>query len=169
MSKLFKHAMEYAEYSEKSFMVYGETKDHKEALKELGGKFNNNLANPEGSDKIAGWIFPKSKLTIVKNFLKTGCVENSKSSESTKYVTKKEFDDLVKRFEEFSASILKCNKYQDDGTCTAGVYNANHNSNHNANHDANHDEMCDAPSATYDKDTVQEDEKKTKRLLKKKK
>ena len=159
MSKLFKHKMEYAEYSEKSFMVYGETKEHKESLKELGGKFNNNLANPEGSEKIAGWIFPKSKLTIVKNFLETGYVE--KSSESTKYVTKKEFDDLVKRFEEFSATILKCNKYQDDGTCTAGVYNANH--------DPNHDEMCDAASKMYDKDTMQETEKKTVRLLKKKK
>ena len=38
-------------YSDKSFVVYGNTKSIKEELKTIGGKFNSNLRNGPG------WIF----------------------------------------------------------------------------------------------------------------
>lgn len=100
----FDHSMEYAEYSDKSFMIYGETKEHKDALKELGGKFNMNLNNPDGSGKTPGWIFPKSKETVVKNFLNTGTISgNFPKAEAkipNKPVTREEFESLKRRVRE---------------------------------------------------------------------
>lgn len=55
--------MQLAQYSEYSVVVTGETKSHKEKLKELGGKFNPKLKTGPG------WIFAKSKQDeIVKAF-----------------------------------------------------------------------------------------------------
>lgn len=45
----------------KSFLVKGDTKSIKDALKEMGGKWNNSLG---------GWIFQKSKEIEVAEFLK---------------------------------------------------------------------------------------------------
>lgn len=39
------------DYSDKSFVVYGDTKIYKEKLKEMGGKYNPNLLVG------CGWIF----------------------------------------------------------------------------------------------------------------
>ena len=35
-------------YSDKCYAVFGDTKEHKDQLKELGGKFNNNLKGRPG-------------------------------------------------------------------------------------------------------------------------
>jgi hypothetical protein len=51
------------DYSEKAFAVIGETKPIKDKLKDLGGKFNFRLSCG------AGWIFSKTKLEEVTNFL----------------------------------------------------------------------------------------------------
>lgn len=51
------------EYSERAIAVIGETKSIKEKLKELGGKFNFRLSCGPG------WIFPKTKLELLKNSL----------------------------------------------------------------------------------------------------
>lgn len=50
-------------YSEKAIAVYGDTKDHKERLLKLGGKFNQNLK--EGP----GWIFSKKNEASVKQYV----------------------------------------------------------------------------------------------------
>ncbi len=52
------------EYTEKSIVVRGNTKDYKDALMELGGKWNPGLRNG------AGWIFPKTKLSVVEDLKK---------------------------------------------------------------------------------------------------
>ena len=54
------------EYSEKSFVVRGDTEKHKEALIMLGGKWNPRLR--DGS----GWIFPNTKKDEVKKWQRTG-------------------------------------------------------------------------------------------------
>lgn len=54
------------DYSAKAIAVIGETKPIKDKLKELGGKFNFNLSCG------AGWIFPKTKLEELQNFLSGG-------------------------------------------------------------------------------------------------
>lgn len=45
--------LQLIQYSEKAVAVIGDTRDHKEALKKLGGRFNGKLSCG------AGWIFPK--------------------------------------------------------------------------------------------------------------
>ena len=55
------------DYSEKSFAVYGETKQFKDTLKALGGRFNRYL-KIDGDSKI-GWIFPNSRKEVVVEFV----------------------------------------------------------------------------------------------------
>lgn len=52
-------------YSEKSFVVCGDTKPIKELLKHLGGRFNPRL----DLDCRVGWVFPITKLEMVRDFL----------------------------------------------------------------------------------------------------
>jgi hypothetical protein len=47
------------EYSAKAVAVFGNTKPIKDELKAMGGRFNSRLTF--NGEKIAGWIFPKSK------------------------------------------------------------------------------------------------------------
>jgi hypothetical protein len=54
-------------YTEKSFVVYGETKKYKDSLKNLGGKFNKNLKI--GEDTVPGWVFGKKNLETVMEFV----------------------------------------------------------------------------------------------------
>ncbi len=50
-------------YSEKSFVIRGDTKLYKEKIKELGGKWNRNLKGGPG------WIFSNNKRPIVDNWI----------------------------------------------------------------------------------------------------
>ena len=53
-------------YSERAFAIFGDTKQFKDLLMSLGGKFNPSLKGPNDT-KRAGWIFPlKQKDDIVK-------------------------------------------------------------------------------------------------------
>lgn len=47
------------EYSAKAVAVFGDTKSIKDELKAMGGHFNSRLTY--NGQKLAGWIFPKSK------------------------------------------------------------------------------------------------------------
>lgn len=47
------------EYSAKAVAVFGHTKPIREELKAMGGRFNSHLTF--NGEKIAGWIFPRSK------------------------------------------------------------------------------------------------------------
>jgi hypothetical protein len=51
------------DYSDKAIAVYGQTKEHKDALKEMGGRFNPRLKDG------AGWVFSKSKADAVKAYI----------------------------------------------------------------------------------------------------
>lgn len=59
------------DYSNKAIAVIGDTKSIKNALKELGGRFNPRLSCG------AGWIFPKTKIEDVKKLLNCGEVVNN--------------------------------------------------------------------------------------------
>lgn len=54
------------EYTDRSVVVRGETRQYKEDLKKLGGKYNSRLRGEPG------WIFPKSKQDDILNFMKEG-------------------------------------------------------------------------------------------------
>ena len=55
--------MEISDYSEKSFVVRGNTKEYKDKLKEFGGKWNSNLTNG------GGWIFSKKHKDKIETFV----------------------------------------------------------------------------------------------------
>jgi hypothetical protein len=74
-------------YTDKSIVVFGNTKDYKDQLKEYGGKWNSNL-NKNG-EKFGGWIYPISKKTELENWiqgLKSG-IKSTPPSTITKIST----------------------------------------------------------------------------------
>ena len=56
------------EYSVKSIAVIGDTKNIKDELKELGGRWNPNLKD-KNNQPMKGWIFSKKKLPEVEKLL----------------------------------------------------------------------------------------------------
>ncbi|MFV0538823.1 MAG: fusion protein [Dysgonomonas sp.] len=52
-------SFEIVDYSEKAIALFGDTKEIKDLLKAMGGKFNPRLAH--NNEKKAGWIFSKTK------------------------------------------------------------------------------------------------------------
>ena len=72
------------EYSEKSFVVRGDTKPHKDFLLEKHGKWNTKLQG------VPGWIFSKKKLDCVTRFVEqVNSREKSKSVEDSDNLSKK--------------------------------------------------------------------------------
>lgn len=72
------------EYSEKAFAVRGNTKSHKEDLKKLGGKWNNNLKGG------AGWIFSKKRLDSVNKYISSIEIINDQERRYERKKLKKE-------------------------------------------------------------------------------
>lgn len=59
--------LQLVSYSEKAIAVFGDTKPLKEKLKALGGRFNPFLQ--QNGEKVAGWIFSKTKEDELKQLL----------------------------------------------------------------------------------------------------
>ena len=59
--------LKLTDYSEKTFIITGDTKPIKDKLKQLGGRWNPYLT---------GWIFHKIHLAIVKDTLKDSLQQN---------------------------------------------------------------------------------------------
>lgn len=105
MSTLIKKNMNMKDYSDKSFVLYGEdTKKYKEEIKKLGGKFNSNL-----KEIGAGWIFSVKNKEKVEEFLnifsetKSNEVENSHVDIELKPYSEKSFlitGDDTKKYKE---------------------------------------------------------------------
>jgi hypothetical protein len=73
MSKIYTE-----QYSEKSFVVIGDTQEYKESLKAMGGKWNSRLTNKEG-DTFGAWLFWNGKKSEIDAWISDGCGEVSKS------------------------------------------------------------------------------------------
>ena len=65
------------DYSEKAIAVVGDTRDIKDKLKSLGGRFNPRLSCG------AGWVFSKKQRTEVEKLLQGGKVEKSETKPKT--------------------------------------------------------------------------------------
>lgn len=63
------------EYSDKSFVVKGDTRPLKDALKGLGGKWNSRLTDKESGEKFGAWLFFSSKKDEVEKWINDGCNE----------------------------------------------------------------------------------------------
>ena len=79
--------MNIEDYSEKSFVVLGETLPHKDNLKALGGKWNSRLR-----DGKKGWIYPMNRKSSVEEYISTGKVNPVFSSNSLKEEVDKLWD-----------------------------------------------------------------------------
>ena len=92
-------------YTEKSFVVLGDTRPHKENIKKLGGKWNSRLR-----DNKMGWIFPMSKRDSVEKYIntfkKTGDIPEIKESQ-TKMVSmsQKDLENILKRLEQLEQEV----------------------------------------------------------------
>ncbi len=93
--------MNIEDYSEKSFVVLGETRPHKDNLKALGGKWNSRLR-----DGKKGWIYPMSRKSSVEEYISTGKVNPVFSSNSLK----EEVDKLYKQYQLASQEIAELKK-----------------------------------------------------------
>lgn len=98
--------MQITNYSDKCFVITGEdTREYKEQIKSLGGKWNARLKND-----LKGWVFPIQKLSQVKQF-----VENPSSFqiiESDDMTDKQKIENLtqrVKALEEIVSEFIKKN------------------------------------------------------------
>jgi len=49
------------EYSDKTFVVRGDTKPFKDILKNMGGKWNSRLSEKDSDDKFGAWLFFNKK------------------------------------------------------------------------------------------------------------
>lgn len=58
------------DYSDKSFVVRGDTKPHKDKIMQLGGKWVNNLTDKKTQEKFGAWIFWSAKREAVSNMIK---------------------------------------------------------------------------------------------------
>lgn len=88
-------------YTEKSFVVLGDTKPHKDNIKKLGGKWNSRLR-----DNKMGWIFPMSKKESVeeyiRDFQKTGEI---KQIQGTGNFQRTDLSDILKRLERLEMEV----------------------------------------------------------------
>ena len=66
-------SLQIVSYTDKSFVVIGDTKTHKDSLKNLGGKWNGSLTNKDTGEKFMGWIFYSSKKREIQSWIDTGC------------------------------------------------------------------------------------------------
>lgn len=80
--------LEIVEYSEKAIAVFGETKEIKDQLKELGGKFNPALKY--NGEKRAGWIFSKKQADKVR-----ALIAPSAKSDELFFECKEEFGEMI--------------------------------------------------------------------------
>ena len=62
-------SIQIQDYTAKSFVVRGDTRDYKEDIKNIGGKWNARLTDKESGEKFGGWIFPGGKRKEVEKWL----------------------------------------------------------------------------------------------------
>jgi hypothetical protein len=65
------------EYTQKSFIVRGDTRSYKESLKAMGGKWNTSLTDKDSGDKFGAWLFWNDKRKEIDTWIRNGCPEIS--------------------------------------------------------------------------------------------
>jgi hypothetical protein len=59
-------------YTEKSFVLRGETKQYEDSMNALSGKWNDRLTDRATGDKFGAWIFPMTKKQMVQDWVRNG-------------------------------------------------------------------------------------------------
>lgn len=92
-------------YTEKSIVVRGETKEFKESLKSLGGKWNSKLTDKSTQETFGGWIFPLSKTSEVEKWMRNKVTVLP--SQSPKSVEPKDNFDRIAQIETMLVEVIK--------------------------------------------------------------
>lgn len=81
-----KSAVYIEKYSDKSFVVRGDTRPHRESLKAMGGKWANRLTDKETGEKFGAWLFWTQKRGELDGWVSGGCkpVEGSNTSSASR-------------------------------------------------------------------------------------
>jgi len=75
-------SIQIEQYTDRSFVVRGQTTPIKEGLKRLGGKWNSRLTDKKTSEKFGAWIFPVSKIKEVEAWIDNPIEVDSKRNDS---------------------------------------------------------------------------------------
>lgn len=67
--------IEIEDYTSKSFVIRGNTRDYKESLKEMGGKWNSRLTDKKTGEKFGAWLFWSNKQKELERWVSGGCKE----------------------------------------------------------------------------------------------
>ena len=98
-------------YTEKSFVVLGNTKPHKDNIKKLGGKWNSKLR-----DNKMGWIFPISKKQSVEEYIndfqKTGKIKQIQGMSQNFQNT--DLTEILKRLEKLEMEVKQLRKEKEE-------------------------------------------------------
>ena len=94
------------DYSAYSFVVYGDTKVHKDRLKELGGRYNGKLSVGPG------WVFSLDKKDVVQEWYDNLKVDGNDSHNEIEALRKenaelkKELDVLLEEIKELRKRVI---------------------------------------------------------------
>ena len=102
------------EYSEKSFVVRGDTRPHRESLKALGGKWANRLTDKSSGEKFGAWLFWSGKHPELDDWIKGGCkaVQGSESQYAGR--SDENYSRLESRLAAIEATLSALNKTIED-------------------------------------------------------
>jgi hypothetical protein len=75
--------IEIKQYTEKSFVIVGDTKPLKDSIKSFGAKWNSSLTDGETNEKFGGWILFNDKKQEVADWIESGCPTRYTSSSSS--------------------------------------------------------------------------------------
>jgi hypothetical protein len=73
------------DYTEKSFVVRGETQKYKDSIKGMGGKWNSRLTDKETGDKFGAWLFWADKRKEIDGWVAKGCKASDVESKTPTY------------------------------------------------------------------------------------
>ena len=101
--------MQIEDYTAKSFVVRGDTTPYKEALKDMGGKWNSRLFDKKSQETFGGWIFWTDKrIDVTKWFNSTPTPQPVTASlRSTPVMRSSKDSDIEMMLKELTISLSK--------------------------------------------------------------
>jgi len=66
-------------YSDKSFVIRGETTEYKDIIKSMGGKWNSRLKEQNNQEKFGAWLFWNDKRSEIDEWFDKGCPKIEKN------------------------------------------------------------------------------------------
>jgi hypothetical protein len=73
------------DYTAKSFVVRGDTRSYREAIKSMGGKWNSSLTDRETGNKFGAWIFWGEKRKSIEEWIATAVPDSKDLDTENKY------------------------------------------------------------------------------------